>query len=194
MKNYAYILIIIAVVAIIVGFSSGDSKDSNESQDQSQKIEDLQFPGVLPSEKIEGKIAILKTSKGIIEFELDAKQSPKTVSNFVYLVEKEFYNGLTFHRVEPDSVVQGGDPFGNGTGGPGYQFDDEKVTDEYLAGSVAMANSGPNTNGSQFFVCLEDLPKMPKKYNLFGQVISGMDVVKQIEIGDKIESIIISIK
>ena len=149
------------------------------------------FPGILPDAQIKGKKAIVKTSKGTIEFTLDATQSPKTVSNFVYLAESKFYDGLKFHRVEPGFVIQGGDPNGNGTGGPGYKFEDEKVTSDYKAGTVAMANSGANTNGSQFFICLEDQPNLPKLYTIFGQVTVGMDVVKNIAVGDKIESITI---
>lgn len=151
----------------------------------------LKFPGVLPDDKIKNKKAIVKTSKGTIEFELSSDKAPKTVSNFVYLAESKFYDGLTFHRVVPGFVIQGGDPNGTGAGGPGYQFEDEKVIGDYKAGSVAMANSGPNTNGSQFFICMEDQPTLPKQYNLFGQVVSGMDVVQKIQIGDKIESVTI---
>ncbi len=147
------------------------------------------FPGILPDGKIKNKKAVLKTGKGTIEIALFSDKAPKTVSNFVYLVEMGFYDGLSFHRVEPDFVIQGGDPNGNGTGGPGYQFEDEKVLDDYKAGTVAMANSGPNTNGSQFFIVLSDQLNLPKQYNLFGKVLSGMDVVKKIKIGDKIEKI-----
>jgi len=107
------------------------------------------------------------------------------------LAEKGYYDGLTFHRVVPGFVIQGGDPIGSGSGGPGYQFEDEKVQGDYKAGTVAMANSGPDTNGSQFFICIEDQPTLPKQYNLFGQVISGMDVVGKIAIGDKMEKVTI---
>lgn len=152
------------------------------------------FPGILPEGQIKNKEAVVVTNRGTIVFELYALKAPKTVSNFVYLAKAGFYNGLTFHRVEPGFVIQGGDPNGNGTGGPGYQFPDETVQGNYLAGTVAMANSGPNTNGSQFFICLSDQPNLPKLYNLFGQVTSGMDVVKKIQIGDKIEKITINDK
>lgn len=152
-------------------------------------MENLTFPGVLEGEKIINKKAIIETSKGKIEFELYGDKAPLTVSNFVYLAELGYYNGLTFHRVVPNFVIQGGDPTGTGTGGPGYKFEDETVIGEYKAGTVAMANSGPDTNGSQFFICLEDQPNLPKSYNLFGQVTSGMEVVKQITVGDKMDSI-----
>lgn len=165
---------------------------SQQYSNEGDKLTNLQFPGVLADNKIKNKKAVIETSKGKIEFTLYADKAPKTVSNFVSLAEKGFYNGLTFHRVEPGFVIQGGDPSGNGTGGPGYQFPDEPVQGDYKAGTVAMANSGPNTNGSQFFICLDDQPSLPKLYSLFGQVTSGMDVVKQIQVGDKINKITIN--
>lgn len=142
------------------------------------------FPGVLEAEKIEGKQIRLATEKGDIVFELFADTAPKTVSNFVYLTEGEYYNGLTFHRREEGFVIQGGDPNGNGTGGPGYRFEDE-LQDEYQyeRGIVAMANAGPNTNGSQFFIMLADVP-LPKAYSIFGRVTEGLEIVDAIAIGD----------
>ena len=115
--------------------------------------------------------------------------APIAASNFISLVNKGFYNGLTFHRREESFVIQGGDPSGNGTGGPGYQFIDEKVTKEYTRGIVAMANSGPNTNGSQFFIILADAPSLPKNYTIFGKVVEGIDVVDKIQVGDKMEKV-----
>ena len=150
------------------------------------------FPGVLPESRIAQKKAVITTSKGVIEFTLNAESAPKSVSNFVYLAELGYYDGLTFHRVEPGFVIQGGDPSGNGTGGPGYKFDDEPVQGEYIEGAVAMANAGANTNGSQFFITLADVSKsLPKQYNLFGQVTKGMDVVKRIAVGDVMQSVMI---
>jgi cyclophilin family peptidyl-prolyl cis-trans isomerase len=148
------------------------------------------FPGVLPESRIANKKAVITTSKGVIEFTLNSEAAPKSVSNFVYLAELGFYNGLTFHRVESGFVIQGGDPSGNGTGGPGYQFPDEPVKGEYIEGAVAMANSGTDTNGSQFFITLADVSKtLAKNYNLFGQVTKGMDVVKSIAVGDVMQSV-----
>ncbi len=163
---------------------------SNSSLNQGETM-NLSFPGVLPNDQILSKKAVIETDKGRIEIELFGDKAPKTVSNFIYLVDNSFYDNLTFHRVEPGFVIQGGDPNGNGTGGPGYSFPDEEVMGDYVEGSVAMANSGPDTNGSQFFICLDNLAELPKKYNLFGQVISGMEVVKSISIGDKIKTILI---
>jgi peptidyl-prolyl cis-trans isomerase B (cyclophilin B) len=127
----------------------------------------------------------MATSKGDITLCLDPKLAPNTVNNFVFLTRNGFYNGLAFHRVVADFVIQGGDPQGTGSGGPGYKFNDEPVKGEYTAGALAMANSGPNTNGSQFFICtVDDTAKLQKLYNLFGYVQSGMDVVLKIKQGD----------
>jgi len=132
----------------------------------------------------------ITTPKGPILMELDPGLAPKTVNNFVHLARSGYYDGLTFHRVVPDFVVQGGCPEGTGRGGPGYKFDDEPVKADYIEGAVAMANAGPNSNGSQFFICTVDgRHKLDKKYNLFGFVLKGMDVAKQIKVGDKMERV-----
>lgn len=150
----------------------------------------IKFPGKLPDDQIQNKKAVIKTEKGNIEIELWADKAPLSVSNFIYLTNNGFYNGLSFHRVEPGFVVQGGDPSGDGTGGPNYQFPDEPVQGEYMEETVAMANSGPDTNGSQFFINLVDNSQgLTKSYNLFGRVTKGMDVVKQIAVGDKMVSV-----
>ncbi len=149
------------------------------------------YPGVLPEEKIAGKKVKITTQKGIIEFELLNREAPKAASNFVYLAEAGYYTRLTFHRVVPGFVIQGGDPNGTGTGGPGYRFEDEAVVREYDQGIVAMANAGPNTNGSQFFIMLANNHTLPKNYTIFGKVISGMEVVQKIEVGDTMSSVTI---
>src|SRR5712691_12126806 len=132
----------------------------------------------------------IATGKGVILMELDPQLAPKTVNNFVSLARSGYYDGLTFHRVVSDFAVQGGDPDGTGRGGPGYQFEDEPVKGDYIEGAVAMANSGPNTNGSQFFICtVDDRHKLDKKYNLFGFVTNGMDVVLKIAQGDTMTSV-----
>ena len=125
--------------------------------------------------------ATIKTSYGDIVLQLFPKDAPVTVNNFVFLARQGFYNGVKFHRVVKGFVIQGGDPTGTGTGGPGYKFADEKITKDYVAGTLAMANAGSNTNGSQFFITLVDLSgSLPKKYTIFGQVASGFDVVQKI--------------
>ena len=134
--------------------------------------------------------ATIATDKGDIVIALDPSRAPKTVNNFVFLARDGFYDGLTFHRVVDDFVVQGGCPEGSGRGGPGYRFEDEPVQGDYIPGAVAMANAGPNTNGSQFFICsVDDRNKLAKSYNLFGQVIKGMDVVGTIRQGDVMKSV-----
>jgi cyclophilin family peptidyl-prolyl cis-trans isomerase len=127
----------------------------------------------------------IDTPKGQIVMELDPRLAPNTVNNFVSLARQGYYDGLTFHRVVPDFVIQGGCPQGTGTGGPGYKFADEPVQGDYTLGAVAMANSGPNTNGSQFFITIDDCQrKLSKDYNLFGYVTDGMDVAQSIDVGD----------
>lgn len=127
----------------------------------------------------------IETNYGKIVFETYNEDAPKTVENFVILASKGFYDGLIFHRVIPGFMIQGGDPNGNGTGGPGYKFDDELNPNTasykagYKKGVVAMANAGPNTNGSQFFIMTEDYP-LPNNYTIFGKVVSGQDVVDTI--------------
>jgi cyclophilin family peptidyl-prolyl cis-trans isomerase len=172
-------------------FNIGSDEENNNQEGEKQEMS-YKFPGILPDERIQNKKVVLETAKGTIEIELEAKDAPKTVSNFVYLATSGLYDGLTFHRVEPGFVIQGGDPRGNGTGGPGYQFPDEPVAGDYKKGSVAMANSGPDTNGSQFFICLDDLPTLPKQYNLFGRVVKGMDIISKIVVGDEIEKATVS--
>lgn len=124
------------------------------------------------------------TSEGVFEAKLFYKEAPMTVSNFVELARKGFYNGLIFHRVIPDFMIQGGDPKGNGTGGPGYTFADEfhPSLRHNKPGMLSMANSGPSTNGSQFFVTVNQTPHLDNKHSIFGEVVSGYDVVKKISL------------
>jgi cyclophilin family peptidyl-prolyl cis-trans isomerase len=124
----------------------------------------------------------LQTNHGAIEFELFDDDAPKTVENFLKLARDGFYDGVIFHRVIPDFMIQGGDPTGTGRGGPGYQFEDEFNDNKVVRGALAMANAGPNTNGSQFFiVTAEATPWLDGKHTVFGRVTNGMDVVDEIE-------------
>jgi cyclophilin family peptidyl-prolyl cis-trans isomerase len=126
--------------------------------------------------------ATMQTNQGPIEIELFDDDAPKTVENFKKLANDGFYNGVIFHRVIPDFMIQGGDPTGTGTGGPGYQFEDEFNDHKVERGALAMANAGPNTNGSQFFiVTAEATPWLDGKHTVFGKVTSGMEVVDVIE-------------
>ncbi len=133
---------------------------------------------------------VISTPKGEITMELDPALAPTTVNHFVVNARNGFYDGLTFHRVVPGFVIQGGDPDGRGTGGPGYRFADEPVKGAYTLGAVAMANAGPDTNGSQFFICIDDCQqKLQPLYNLFGYVVDGIEVAQAIAVGDTMDSV-----
>jgi cyclophilin family peptidyl-prolyl cis-trans isomerase len=135
----------------------------------------------------------IATDRGDIVLRLDAGLAPTTVNNFVVNARNGFYDGLTFHRVVPEFVIQGGDPEGTGRGGPGYRFADEPVRGEYTLGAVAMANAGPDTNGSQFFICIDDCrSKLQPLYNLFGYVTSGIEVAQAIQVGDRMNTVSVS--
>src|ERR1700716_58630 len=126
--------------------------------------------------------ALMNTTQGTIELELFDDDAPKTVANFRKLADEHFYDGVIFHRVIPDFMIQGGCPQGPGTGGPGYTFEDEFNTHKVVRGALAMANAGPNTNGSQFFIVTTDAaPWLDGKHNVFGQVTDGMEAVDAIE-------------
>ena len=133
------------------------------------------------------KIATIETPRGTIKLELFADKTPKTVANFEKLAKKGFYDGLTFHRVIADFMIQGGCPIGNGTGGPGYTFEDEFVPElrHDGPGTLSMANAGPNTNGSQFFITHVACPWLDGTHTVFGKVLEGQDVVNAIRQGDK---------
>src|SRR5215213_3348339 len=125
--------------------------------------------------------ATMETNHGTIELELYDDDAPKTVGNFVKLARDGFYDGVIFHRVIPDFMIQGGDPTGTGSGGPGYEFEDEINDHKVVRGALAMANAGPNTNGSQFFIVTAgETPWLDGKHTVFGRVTSGMDVVDAI--------------
>ncbi len=137
--------------------------------------------------------ATFDTSKGSIVCELFAKDAPKTVNNFVFLARDGFYNGTVFHRVIADFMVQGGDPTASGRGGPGYRFEDEvrNNPNKHKIGSLSMANAGPNTNGSQFFITHVVTDWLDGKHTVFGQVTQGQDVVNGIQQGDQLKSVTI---
>ncbi|MFN8490055.1 MAG: peptidylprolyl isomerase [Caldilineaceae bacterium] len=131
--------------------------------------------------------AKIETVRGTIVLDLDAKNAPKTVNNFVFLAKEGFYDGVTFHRVINDFMIQGGDPTGSGRGGPGYKFEDETKNNpnKHETGVISMANAGPNTNGSQFFITHSPQPHLNGKHTVFGKVTSGQNVVDAIKQGDK---------
>jgi peptidyl-prolyl cis-trans isomerase B (cyclophilin B) len=137
--------------------------------------------------------AAFNTSRGEILCELFAKDAPKTVNNFVFLAREKFYDGTVFHRVIPNFMIQGGDPTGTGSGGPGYQFADELKGNphKHQVGSLSMANAGPNTNGSQFFITHVVTNWLDGKHTVFGKVLSGQEVVNAIQAGDELVSVTI---
>jgi cyclophilin family peptidyl-prolyl cis-trans isomerase len=173
-----------------------DNIDNSNANDVEQLIpnqvqeQDYSMPATLSANQALSKpemmidvnktyLVTLNTDQGSIVIELDTQHTPITSNNFVYLAEKGFYNNTTFHRVIDGFMIQGGDPLGDGTGSPGYRFADEDFVGEYQRGTVAMANSGPNTNGSQFFIMHEDY-QLPKDYVIFAKVVEGIEVVDTI--------------
>ena len=166
---------------VIKKLSVGASAGENQKQPQqpNQKTTNSEQPPAMQIDQNKTYQAVLKTSEGDITIDLDAKRTPKTVNNFVSLARDGFYAGTIFHRVIKDFMIQGGDPNGDGTGGPGYKFEDENLEEDYKRGTVAMANSGPDTNGSQFFIIHKDYD-LPKNYVVFGRVSAGMEVVDKI--------------
>ena len=187
-----YLILILGVIVLTVLLlsknkpttNSNDSKILGNQIKNTQEIDEKTVEQKLEPPEInidQGKSyqAKIVTTEGEILVDLDVQETPVTANNFIYLSKKGFYNNTIFHRVIKDFMIQGGDPQGTGMGGPGYTFADEPITKDYIRGTVAMANSGPNTNGSQFFIMHQD-SDLPKNYVIFGQVISGIDVVDKI--------------
>lgn len=166
MKRTTKILIVLLIVAI--PFLAGCRKKADDQVTQN-----------IPTESALKTMAILHTTEGDIYIKLHLTETPNTANNFILLAQRGFYNNTIFHRVIKGFMIQGGDPTGTGIGGPGYTFDDEPFTGEYIRGTVAMANSGPNTNGSQFFIMHQDY-SLRKDYVIFGEVTEGMGTVDKI--------------
>ena len=141
-------------------------------------------------------VATIETDRGTIEVELYAQYAPKTVNNFVFLAKDGFYDGILFHRVIANFMIQGGDPTGTGRGGPGYKFEDETRGNplKHETGVLSMANAGPNTNGSQFFITHGPQPHLDGKHTVFGKVVKGQDVVNAIRQGDSMKKVTITEK
>jgi cyclophilin family peptidyl-prolyl cis-trans isomerase len=159
---------------------SETNQNSTTNQNETTVNEEsASLPPEMTLDKNKKYAAILKTSAGDITVDLFSDRTPITVNNFVTLARNNFYDGTIFHRVIKGFMIQGGDPRGDGSGGPGYQFDDEPFEGEYTRGTVAMANAGPNTNGSQFFIIHQDYD-LPKNYVIFGRVSEGIEVVDAI--------------
>lgn len=178
-----YLLIIIIVIAgltFLISQKPTAESDKKEATGSSQvNYKQYSTPPKMEIDTAKKYIAKLTTNKGAISVELFAKEAPNAVNNFVFLAKEGFYDGTKFHRIVKHFMIQGGDPQGDGTGGPGYTFPDEPISRDYKRGIVAMANRGPDTNGSQFFIMLKD-NDLPKQYVIFGQVTSGLDVIDKI--------------
>lgn len=158
--------------------SQQENQPENSQQNMQNNTKSLPKPE-MQIDQTKNYTAVFDTSEGEITIELFADKTPITVNNFIYLAENNFYDNTIFHRVISGFMIQGGDQAGNGSGGPGYKFEDEPFEGEYTRGTVAMANAGLNTNGSQFFIMHQDY-ELPKNYVIFGKVVKGMEVVDKI--------------
>lgn len=178
-----------------LAFTSSDevsSADKSSETSTPSMAQQWTYQGALPAERITGKVARIATEYGDIVFELLPDVAPLTVSNFVYLAEGGYYNGLTFHRREEGFVIQGGDPLGNGTGGPGYTIPAEFNSVKHDRGIVAMARSQrPDSAGSQFYITLDAAYFLDNNYTVFGRVLEGMDIVDRIQVGDVMTAVVI---
>ncbi len=171
------LLYLVMIVAVVIAFSFVFKSPPAETPLDGNNVSNLPFQLTLNKDK--ENIVKLTTDAGEMQIKLFVSETPIATNNFAYLVNKGFYNGLKFHRVMDGFMIQGGDPNGDGTGGPGYKFNDETITKDYTRGIVAYANSGANTNGSQFFIMHADYP-LPKNYVIFGEVVSGLETVDKI--------------
>ena len=191
-KYWIGAIILVLIIAGVWYAQSSDAPETatesygdNESATQNSSDSTSETNTFTPKE--DEKVVVLETSMGNIEIELAESDAPKTTANFLKLAGDGFYDGVIFHRVIAGFMIQGGDPTGTGTGGPGYQFEDELNAQTesyklgYVKGTVAMANAGPDTNGSQFFIMHQDY-RLPHNYTIFGHVVSGQDVVDKIAI------------
>jgi peptidyl-prolyl cis-trans isomerase B (cyclophilin B) len=175
-----------------------DTYNYEETMDANKVDKYEEAPAVLPEAQLATAKAVITTTKGDIEISLFGADAPQTVSNFIFLANEKFYDNLTFHRREEGFVIQGGDPAGNGTGGPGYTVPAEINGHKHIRGAVAMARLGDAVNptkassGSQFYICLDDAEFLDGEYTVFGQVTKGLDIVDQIKVGDNILSISIT--
>lgn len=182
MKSTIWIIALIVLLSMTFGCVDNDVD---------QEITDA-ATDTIDQETVDNRIATIVTDKGVIKIELYENRAPITTKNFIDLAESGFYDGLTFHRVIRGFMIQGGDPLGSGTGGPGYVIPDEFHPElKHITGTLSMANAGPNTGGSQFFITESPQPHLNGKHSVFGQVIEGQDVVVKIEQGDIMVSVTI---
>ena len=181
------------IISFIVLFSMVSGCVDNEIDQKITDADTKTGTDTIDQKTVENRIATIVTDKGVIKIELYENRAPITTKNFIDLAESGFYDGLTFHRVIRGFMIQGGDPDGNGRGGPGYVIPDEFHPElKHTTGTLSMANAGPNTGGSQFFITESPQPHLDNKHSVFGQVIEGQDVVVKIEQGDVMVSVIIN--
>ncbi|MFC2033067.1 peptidylprolyl isomerase [Chloroflexota bacterium] len=195
------LLLVIGVILSVAAVSCGGSAPEKEP---AEGIKTYDSPPAMTIDASKQYTAIIKTEKGDMVIELFAKDVPRTVNNFVFLAREGFYNSSPFHRVLPGFMAQGGDPTGTGYGGPGYTFKDEFTSHKHSVGTLSMANGGPDTNGSQFFITFTPQPGLDGKHTVFGQLIEGKDVLESLKLrdpsqnpsfeGDKIIKIVIEEK
>lgn len=187
MRKAVYCWMILLLIVSFAGCKKQNQQEGSQTtvgENEAMADTTKPRPAVDTTEKIvreKNPIVVIETDFGNIELELFWKETPNTARNFLRLVHQGFYDGLTFHRIVPNFVIQGGDPEGTGRGGPGYMINFEKADTKHLRGSVGMARSQElNSAGSQFYICLRDLPSLDGKYVVFGKVIKGMDAVDKI--------------
>jgi cyclophilin family peptidyl-prolyl cis-trans isomerase len=170
---------LLLIVASIAGAGCQTAAVATPTTGSTTKVGQWTAPPAMTIDPNKQYVAVIKTSEGDLTAELFSKDAPMTVNNFVFLANQGFYENVKFHRIIKGFMVQSGDPTGTGAGGPGYRFNDEPVKRKYLRGTLAMANAGPNTNGSQFFIMHQDYQLQPN-YTIFGQVTTGLDVLDKL--------------
>lgn len=186
MKASRLLRIVGTVLLLAVLFTASCASEEAKPKSEEAKPKTYSAPPPMTIDTGKQYTATIETQKGDLVLELFAGDVPVTVNNFVFLARDGFYDGTTFHRVIPGFMAQGGDPTGTGAGNPGYRFTDEFTKHAHVAGALSMANSGPNSNGCQFFITYEAQPHLDGKHSVFGQLIEGMDVLKKLENGDAI--------
>lgn len=186
MKKAFVLIFSVLLLFFLLGCGKKEEVKTQKAEEQPAQVAETKAPETKPisQEPIvrdKNPIVVMETNYGPIELELFWKETPKTAENFLRLTISGFYDGLTFHRIVPNFVIQGGDPSGDGTGGPGYSIPFEKANTKHLRGYLGMARSqDPNSAGSQFYICLRDLPNLDNNYVVFGKVVKGMDTVDKI--------------
>lgn len=176
--------ILVGVVLGVPALLAASCGGSEPKSQPAQQLKTYDSPPAMSIDVNKQYTAIIEMEKGDMVVELFARDVPVTVNNFVFLAREGFYNGVTFHRVLPGFMAQGGDPTGTGRGGPGYSFEDEFTSHKHGAGTLSMANAGPDTNGSQFFITFTPQPGLDGRHTVFGQITEGMDVLEKLTIRD----------